>query len=542
MKALRFIPIILVICLALSACAPVAATLVATPIPAVTSTPKPGSDLSSAAALAAQHALAKRLGISENAAAITSIERIDWPDSCIGAPSPNEMCAQMVTPGYQVKLTADGTVYYYDTNLDGSDVRPAIQPLQGQLTEIPTSHTPGEVVSPTEAAAAVDAAVKALGSQLAVDAATIQVVSVEAVDWPDGCLGAGSPAEACLMVITPGYRITLSANGQSYEYHTDQVGNSVRLAQGSGKDFGNAAAVFAARLFLAKTLNVDLGSVTVISSEPAAWPDSCLGVPSGRACNLVLTPGYKILLSAGGKQYEVHTDATGNNVALVPDSPSSQVPALIWQSADLSCQTVSITSQGVSYGSCQGVLTAASFISPERAARLAELTGAYQSFTAETAAGKVTFTGAGEKAASLPEQRAIAEWAKLVFMEAEGGRNGAAWGLAFSWHRAGGIAGFCDDLGVYLDGEVIASSCKGQALKNGGHFYLTADKLAQLYAWTDRLQAFEVNQSNDQAVADGMTVTLHFNGSGKATTTQSDQQAVLSFASELFLQAGQSNG
>jgi len=344
------------------------------------------------------------------------------------------------------------------------------------------------------------------------------------------------------MVITPGYRITLSANGQSYEYHTDLAGKSVRLAHGPGKTFVSAAVELAARQFLAKTLNVDLGSVTVVSVEAASWPDSCLGVPSGRACILALTPGFKIVLAAGGKQYEVHSDATGQNLVLVPGSPSSQVPSLIWQSLDPPCQMVSITPQGVSWGPCQGVLTLASFSSSERTAHLAELTGVYQSFTSETAAGKVTFTGSGGTAAPPAVQRAIAEWAKLVYMEAEGGRGGAAWGLAFSWHRAGGIAGFCDGLGVYLDGEVIASSCRGQTLKNGGRFNLTADQLARLYTWTDNLQTFEFNLTNDQAVADGMTVILAFNGSGQATAAQADQQAILSFASELFVLAGQSNG
>ncbi len=86
-----------------------------------------------------------------------------------------------------------------------------------------------------------------------------------------------------------------------------------------------------------------------------------------------------------------------------------------------------------------------------------------------------------------------------------------------------------------------ATSCKGEALANGGRLNLTTVQLAQLYAWTDNLQAFEVDQSNDQAVADGMTVTLNLSGSGQAQPTQAEQTAILSFASELFLQARQTN-
>ncbi len=376
MKTLRLISILLLVGLALSACAPVEVS----PVPAAASTPTAGGEAMPAAALTAQP-------------------------------------------------------------------QPVLPP------EILTPPAPGEPVSPTAAASAVDAAVKALAVQLAVDASTIQVASVEAVDWPDGCLGAGSPAEACTQVITPGYRILLVANGASYEVHTDLAGSSLRLLPAPGKNAAEAVAVFAARQFLAKTLNVSLGSVTVVSTEAATWPDTCLGVPSGLACIVALTPGYKIVLAAGGQQYEVHMDATGNRIILVPTTPSSMVPPLIWQSLDQPCQTASITPQGVSFGACQGVLTIASFTNPSRATRLAELTGAYQSFSSETAAGKVAFSGVGQALAAPSEQHAIAEWAKLVFMEAEGGRGGAASGLAFSWHRQGGIAGFCDDLVVYLDGE-----------------------------------------------------------------------------------------
>ncbi len=56
------------------------------------------------------------------------------------------------------------------------------------------------------------------------------MVSVEAVDWPDGCLGVQTPGVMCTMVITPGYRVILEADGKQYEYHTNASGDVVRLA------------------------------------------------------------------------------------------------------------------------------------------------------------------------------------------------------------------------------------------------------------------------------------------------------------------------
>ena len=88
--------------------------------------------------------------------------------------------------------------------------------------------------SGTGAAAGQDAAVansrRDLAERLNIDPSVITVVSVEAVDWPDGCLGVQTPGVMCTMVITPGYRVILEADGKQYEYHTNASGDAVRLA------------------------------------------------------------------------------------------------------------------------------------------------------------------------------------------------------------------------------------------------------------------------------------------------------------------------
>ena len=69
-----------------------------------------------------------------------------------------------------------------------------------------------------------------LAARLNIDPGAITVVSVEAVDWPNACLGIETPGIMCAMVITPGYRVVLEADGQQYEYHTNASGDVVRLA------------------------------------------------------------------------------------------------------------------------------------------------------------------------------------------------------------------------------------------------------------------------------------------------------------------------
>ena len=49
---------------------------------------------------------------------------------------------------------------------------------------------------------------------------SVQVVSVEAVDWPDSSLGCPKAGMMYAQVITPGYKIVLETGGRTYEFHS----------------------------------------------------------------------------------------------------------------------------------------------------------------------------------------------------------------------------------------------------------------------------------------------------------------------------------
>jgi putative hemolysin len=67
-----------------------------------------------------------------------------------------------------------------------------------------------------------------LASQLKVDASAITLVSVEATDWSDTCLGLPQAGETCDKTITPGFRITFASAGQNYAFHTDLSADLIR--------------------------------------------------------------------------------------------------------------------------------------------------------------------------------------------------------------------------------------------------------------------------------------------------------------------------
>ena len=57
--------------------------------------------------------LAKRLKVNEKDIREKSISEKDFPDMSLGAPSKDEMSAQMISTGWQINLRANGKNYEY---------------------------------------------------------------------------------------------------------------------------------------------------------------------------------------------------------------------------------------------------------------------------------------------------------------------------------------------------------------------------------------------------------------------------------------------
>jgi hypothetical protein len=61
-----------------------------------------------------------------------------------------------------------------------------------------------------------------LASRLSLDLDQISLVEAKSVFWRDASLGCPQPGMVYAQVITPGFRITLEAKGQIYDYHADK--------------------------------------------------------------------------------------------------------------------------------------------------------------------------------------------------------------------------------------------------------------------------------------------------------------------------------
>jgi hypothetical protein len=185
---------------------------------------------------------------------------------------------------------------------------PTVQPfvpVDGLRT--PTSKpTPQADLTPAERAA-----VSRLASTLDLPPEQISVVSTEAVEWPDGCLGVQRPGMMCTQAIVPGYRIILQARGEQFEFRTNKSGSQV--VQVSGAPLGLLEEAVVAQL--AFNLGLDVDEIFVVSSSDVEFADSCLDVSLPDVlCAQVATLGKIIVLEANGLQFEYRVSADGSRV------------------------------------------------------------------------------------------------------------------------------------------------------------------------------------------------------------------------------------
>ncbi len=122
-------------------------------------------------------------------------------------------CAQTTTPG--------------TTPPPGSVATPT--PVIGNPppTEVPTDVVPTPTHIPVDLTPAQLAAIQAVSKKYNLPVEQIHIANTESVTWPSGCLGVVLPGVMCTDVVTPGFRIMLTANGQQFEMHTNQDGSSV---------------------------------------------------------------------------------------------------------------------------------------------------------------------------------------------------------------------------------------------------------------------------------------------------------------------------
>jgi len=155
----------------------------------------------------AREYLARELNMDPDDVRPVSIQAVKWEDAALGCPRPEESYAQVITPGFRVVFEVDGTEYELHTDRSGTAVR----------------------ICPREDESQAAVAVAYLAEQLRVPEDQIEVQSVATYDWPDTSLGCPQPGRAYAQVVTPGYRIMLEVQGDTYDVRMDVEGKIMIL-------------------------------------------------------------------------------------------------------------------------------------------------------------------------------------------------------------------------------------------------------------------------------------------------------------------------
>ncbi len=189
-----FLVVLLSVWIGISACTPVDQPVEPTALPAPVDIELPDGVIDS---------IAENLNIGVEQIEFKNAIKIDYPNDCLGLPSAEEVCAEMIVPGYQGIFAVGSAQYEFRSDESG-----------GRLRIIPI---------------ALKAAQAELSKAFQIDINHIRWVGVERMEWKDSCLGLEQPGITCAEVITPGFRILLEAGGVFFVYRTNESGSQVVL-------------------------------------------------------------------------------------------------------------------------------------------------------------------------------------------------------------------------------------------------------------------------------------------------------------------------
>lgn len=70
----------------------------------------------------AQQAFLAKVAATQNVAVdqlqVMTVKEADWPDACLGLAGPDELCAQMVIPGWAITVSSADQLWSYRTDLE----------------------------------------------------------------------------------------------------------------------------------------------------------------------------------------------------------------------------------------------------------------------------------------------------------------------------------------------------------------------------------------------------------------------------------------
>jgi hypothetical protein len=343
----------------------------------------------------------------------------------------------------------------------------ACQPQSVPPVETPTMTPLSEPLAPP-----VQLVLQLVRQQLQLAPDTVELASVEPVEWPDQCLGISLPDRLCAPTITPGYRVMVRAVGQEYEYRTDQAGNRIELAAAPETAIVDSAILW--RQVDEICTQAEIGAqevafgqcggamMTVPLVQEMNRPQELAGFVRTYASFRADTPAGEITFTGQGATPPAPSEQRmigewSRQVALEAQAGRSGaswgLALAVHEEGDEPpfCREITVYVTGIAYAtSClngQATTLGSRQLNADQLAQLYAWVDTLRSF--DVVAGEdplhdLIFSGAGEGEASATEQEAMLALASEVYTQLDGGSESSA-------ATAPALAG---DLKTFTNGEV----------------------------------------------------------------------------------------
>jgi hypothetical protein len=160
----------------------------------------------------AAETLAGELNINVNEIEVDTVRAVEWRDTSIGCPQPDQAYGQVITPGHKITLRVGGQFYFvHEANgrafVCKGQKQTAVAGVTRQL-----EFEWGRVAMEAR---------RDLASTLGVEQNQIIVASAEGTTWSDASMGCPESGIEYEVRDRQGYVITLRHGSRNYRYHTD---------------------------------------------------------------------------------------------------------------------------------------------------------------------------------------------------------------------------------------------------------------------------------------------------------------------------------
>ncbi|WP_414549196.1 hypothetical protein [Anabaena sp. CCY 0017] len=260
---------------------------------------------------AVQRDLARRLRIPNKDIKIIDYRQQTWKNGCLELPQRNELCTQVLVPGWRIVLSNNKQNWIYHTNDNGRSLRLASANTPRDTPRNPSRNLPESVKN---------AVFQAASQRLQIQTSQLTIIEAQQQTWNNGCLNLAAADEFCTQALVQGWRVTVGAGNQTLVYHTNQTGSAIRLNEQASKITDKQlpqrvknAVIQAA----SQRLQIPTSRLSIIQTQQQNWRGGCLELANpGEGCTRNIVQGWRVVVGAGNQTLVYHTNQTGSAIRL----------------------------------------------------------------------------------------------------------------------------------------------------------------------------------------------------------------------------------